>query len=157
MYLAGLPTGAPSADSQATQADDGDDEGMRVILNVFWLIFGGLEIALAYVIAGVICCILIITIPFGIAAFRIANYSLWPFGRTLVRDPDAGVASAIGNVIWIIFAGWWLALAHIVLAIAQFVTIIGIPLGLANLKLVPVSLVPLGRRVVSAESAAVGS
>jgi uncharacterized membrane protein YccF (DUF307 family) len=92
--------------------------------------------------------VLIVTIPFGIASFRMANYALWPFGRTLVRDPQAGVASAVGNIIWLIFAGWWLALGHIVAAIAQFVTIIGIPLGLANIKLVPVSLMPLGARIV---------
>ena len=103
-------------------------------------------------IAGIICCILIITIPFGIASFRMANYALWPFGRTMVKEPDAGVASAIGNVIWFIFAGWWLALGHLVTAIAQFVTIIGIPLGIANLKLIPVSLMPLGRRIVDSDS-----
>jgi uncharacterized membrane protein YccF (DUF307 family) len=120
---------------------------MRLILNVFWLIFGGLLIALGYAIAGVICCILIITIPFGIASFRMANYALWPFGRELVRKDTAGLGSAIGNVIWLIVAGWWLALGHIVTAIGQFVTIIGIPLGLANLKLVPVSLFPLGREI----------
>jgi uncharacterized membrane protein YccF (DUF307 family) len=127
---------------------------MRVILNVLWLIFGGLLIALAYAIAGVICCILIVTIPFGIASFRIANYALWPFGRTMVRDPDAGAASTVGNVIWLIVAGWWLALGHIVTAIAQFLTIIGIPLGIANIKLVPVSLTPLGHRIVDADSLA---
>jgi uncharacterized membrane protein YccF (DUF307 family) len=123
-------------------------------LNVLWLIFGGLLIALAYAIAGVICCILIVTIPFGIASFRIANYALWPFGRTMVRDPDAGAASTVGNVIWLIVAGWWLALGHIVTAIAQFLTIIGIPLGIANIKLVPVSLTPLGHRIVDADSLA---
>lgn len=127
-------------------------EGMRILLNIFWLIFGGLLIALGYALAGVICCILIITIPFGIASFRMANYALWPFGRTLVRDPGAGVASAVGNVIWFIVAGWWIALMHLVTAIAQFVTIIGIPLGLANIKLIPVSVMPLGRRVVVVET-----
>ncbi len=133
-------------------APTGDDDGMRLILNVFWLVFGGLIIALGYAVAGIVCFILIITIPFGIASFRMANYALWPFGRTLVREPTAGVASAIGNVIWLIFAGWWLALGHLVTAIAQFVTIIGIPLGLANLKLIPVSLMPLGRRIVDTDS-----
>ena len=123
-------------------------EGMRFILNVFWLIFGGLLIALSYAIAGIICFILIITIPFGIASFRMARYALWPFGRTMVKDPQAGAASAIGNVLWFIFAGWWLALEHVVTAIAQFVSIIGIPLGLANLKMVPVSVMPLGHRIV---------
>ena len=127
---------------------------MRLILNVLWLIFGGLFIALGYALAGVICCILIITIPFGIASFRMANYALWPFGRTMVRDPDAGAASTVGNVIWFIFAGWWLALGHIATAIVQFVTIIGIPLGIANIKMVPVSLTPLGHRIVDADDVA---
>jgi uncharacterized membrane protein YccF (DUF307 family) len=127
---------------------------MRLILNVLWLIFGGLFIALGYALAGVICCILIITIPFGIASFRMANYALWPFGRTMVRDPDAGAASTVGNVIWFIFAGWWLALGHIATAIVQFVTIIGIPLGIANIKMVPVSLTPLGHRIIDADDVA---
>ncbi len=120
---------------------------MRFLLNVFWLIFGGLLMALGYAIAGLICFILIVTIPFGIAAFRMANYTLWPFGREVVRRPEAGVASTIGNVIWVIVAGWWLALGHITASIAQFISIIGIPLGLANLKLVPISLFPLGVQI----------
>ena len=120
---------------------------MRFVLNVLWLIFGGLLLALGYAIAGVICFILVVTIPFGIAAFRMANYALWPFGRELVRRPTAGVASTAGNVIWFVVAGWWLALGHITTAIAQFITIIGIPLGLANIKLVPVSLFPLGHEI----------
>jgi uncharacterized membrane protein YccF (DUF307 family) len=121
---------------------------MRVLLNIVWLVFGGALLALGYAIAGVICCILIITIPFGLAAFRIANYALWPFGRTTRPKPSAGVASGIGNVIWFIVAGWWLALGHILTAIAQFITIIGIPLGIANIKLVPVSLFPLGHEII---------
>ncbi len=121
---------------------------VRVILNILWLVFGGLFLALGYAVAGLICFLLIVTIPFGVAAFRIANYTLWPFGRTLVPKETAGVASAIGNVLWIILFGWWLALGHIVTAVAQFITIIGIPLGLANIKLVPVSLLPLGHRIV---------
>ena len=120
---------------------------MRFVLNVLWLIFGGLLLALGYAIAGVICFILIVTIPFGVAAFRMANYALWPFGRELVRKPTAGVASTAGNIIWLIVAGWWLALGHITTAVAQFITIIGIPLGLANIKLVPVSLFPLGHEI----------
>ena len=120
---------------------------MRFILNVFWLVFGGLLLALGYAIAGLICFLLIVTIPFGIAAFRMANYALWPFGRDVVRRPDAGFASTIGNVLWVILFGWWLALGHITAAIAQFVSIIGIPLGLANLKLVPISLFPLGAEI----------
>ncbi|MEV5509843.1 YccF domain-containing protein [Streptomyces orinoci] len=121
---------------------------MRFILNVVWLVLCGLWMAIGYVIAGIICCLLIITIPFGIASFRIAGYALWPFGRTTVERPDAGAASLIGNVIWVVFAGWWLALGHIVTGIALCCTIIGIPLGIANFKLIPVSLMPLGREIV---------
>jgi uncharacterized membrane protein YccF (DUF307 family) len=120
---------------------------MRTILNVIWLIFAGIWLALAYAVAGIICCILIITIPFGIASFRIAAYALWPFGRTVVRDPQAGAMSTIGNIIWFIVAGLWLAIGHVVTAIPLFVSIIGIPLGIANLKMIPVSLVPLGARI----------
>ncbi|MFF7413725.1 YccF domain-containing protein [Streptomyces lydicus] len=121
---------------------------MKTLLNVLWLVLSGFWLALGYVLAGIICCILIITIPFGIASFRIAGYALWPFGRTTVLRHDAGVGSAVGNVIWIIFAGWWLALGHIVTGLALCVTIIGIPFGIANFKMIPISLVPLGRDIV---------
>jgi uncharacterized membrane protein YccF (DUF307 family) len=125
---------------------------MRTVLNVIWLLLCGIWMAIAYVVAGVICCVLIVTIPFGIASFRIANYALWPFGRTLVERRDAGVMSLVGNVVWIVFAGWWLALAHIVTGVALLVTIIGIPLALANFKLIPVSLMPLGRMIVPVDA-----
>jgi uncharacterized membrane protein YccF (DUF307 family) len=121
---------------------------VRTLLNVIWLLLCGIWMALGYVIAGIVCCVLIITIPFGLASFRIANFALWPFGRTLVHRRGAGAPSMIGNVIWIIVAGFWLAIAHVVTAIALALTIIGIPLALANLKLVPVSLTPLGRVIV---------
>ncbi|WP_084957845.1 YccF domain-containing protein [Thermoactinospora rubra] len=121
---------------------------MRTILNVIWLVFAGVWLALGYALAGVVCCLLIITIPFGIASFRIAAYALWPFGRTVVRDPEAGIMSAIGNVIWCVVAGIWLAIGHVVTSIPLFLSIIGIPLGVANLKMIPVSLLPLGARIV---------
>ncbi|MEV5328596.1 YccF domain-containing protein [Nonomuraea sp. NPDC052634] len=121
---------------------------MRTILNVIWLIFAGIWLAAGYALAGIICYILIITIPFGIASFRIAAYALWPFGRSVVRDPDAGAFTTIGNVIWLIFAGIWLAIGHVMTSIPLFISIIGIPMGIANLKLVPISLLPLGARIV---------
>jgi len=120
---------------------------MRIILNVLWLVFGGLVMAAAYTLAGVICFVLIVTIPFGIAAFRMAHLCLWPFGRVMVRRPDARLGSCVGNAIWLVLAGWWLALGHLVTGVVLCVTIIGIPLGLANLKLIPVSLTPLGREI----------
>jgi uncharacterized membrane protein YccF (DUF307 family) len=121
---------------------------MRILLNIIWLVLSGFWMAILYCVAGVICCLLVVTIPFGIASFRIANYALWPFGRTVVDRRDAGAGSLIGNVIWIIVAGWWIALGHVVTGVLQCLTIIGIPLGLANFKLVPISLLPLGREIV---------
>ncbi|WP_261556301.1 YccF domain-containing protein [Frankia tisae] len=125
---------------------------MRVLLNVIWLVLCGIWLALGYALAALICFILIITIPFGVASLRMANYALWPFGRRVVDRPDAGGASLVGNVLWIIFAGWWLALGHLTTGIALCLTIIGIPLGLANFKLIPVSLMPLGKEIVDVDS-----
>ncbi len=127
---------------------------MRTLLNIIWLILAGFWLFLGYVLAGVILFIFIITIPWSIAAFRTANYVLWPFGRTIVDKPTAGVGSFLGNVIWVIFAGWWLALAHIASGIALFITIIGIPLALADFKMVPISLMPLGKDIVSTRQGA---
>jgi uncharacterized membrane protein YccF (DUF307 family) len=123
------------------------------VLNLIWLVFGGLVLALGYAIAALVMLILIVTIPFGIAAGRMALFCVWPFGRTLIRRRDAGVASTIGNVIWFVLAGWWLALGHLITGVLMCVTIIGIPLGLANFKLIPVSLTPLGREIVDIEQA----
>ncbi|MDF0531999.1 YccF domain-containing protein [Tsukamurella sp. 8F] len=125
---------------------------MKTLLNIIWLVLCGFWMALGYVAAGVICCILIITIPFGIASFRIAAFALWPFGRTVVRRPTAGTASLIGNVIWLIVAGIWLAIGHITTGIALCLTVIGIPLGIANFKLIPVSLLPLGAEIVPTDA-----
>ncbi|MES9537061.1 YccF domain-containing protein [Actinomadura sp. NPDC000600] len=124
---------------------------MRTVLNILWLVLAGFWMAMGYVLAGIICFILIITIPFGIAAFRIAAYVLWPFGRTTVPRRDAGVGSFVGNVIWVIFAGWWLALGHLVTGFLLCLTIIGIPFGIANFKLIPISLAPLGVEIVPSD------
>lgn len=125
---------------------------MRLILNVIWLVFGGLWLALGYLVAALVSFLLIITIPFGFASLRIAAYALWPFGRTIVDKPTSGPGALIGNVIWVLLFGIWLAIGHLVSAVAMAVTIIGIPLALANLKLIPVSLMPLGKEIVSARS-----
>ena len=123
---------------------------LNAILNLIWLVLEGIWMALGYVIAGLVCFVLIITIPFGIAAFRIAGYVLWPFGRTVVPRPTAGIGSLIGNILWIILFGWWLALGHLIAGIALCITIIGIPLGLASFKIIPVTLMPLGVRIIPA-------
>ena len=124
---------------------------MRTLLNLIWLIFAGFWLALGYFLVGVICCVLVITFPFGVAAIRIARFALWPFGKTVVRRPGTGAMTAIGNVIWLVLAGVWLAIGHIVTGVALCLTVIGIPLGLANFKLIPVSLMPLGADIVSTE------
>ncbi|MEX0152303.1 YccF domain-containing protein [Microbacterium sp. LMI1-1-1.1] len=121
---------------------------MRLILNVLWLVLSGFWLFIGYMVAGVILCLLIVTIPWGIASFRIGAYALWPFGRDIRDRSTSGVFSLIGNVIWVVVAGWWLALSHILSGVALCLTIIGIPLGIANFKLVPVSLMPLGKEVV---------
>jgi uncharacterized membrane protein YccF (DUF307 family) len=121
---------------------------MRTLLNLIWLVLWGLWAAIGYALLGLLMFVFIITIPFGIASFRIAGYVLWPFGRTTVERPDAGAASLIGNVIWIVFAGFWLAVGHLVAGVGFCLTIIGIPFGIANFKLIPISLMPLGREIV---------
>jgi uncharacterized membrane protein YccF (DUF307 family) len=124
---------------------------MRLILNVIWFVLCGWWMALLYALAAIVCFILIITIPFGIAAMRIAGYVLWPFGRSIEVRRDAGLGSVIGNIIWIILIGWWLAIGHLTAGVALCLTIIGIPLGLANFKMIPISLIPLGVLVVDSD------
>ena len=126
---------------------------MRLILNVIWLVFGGLWLALGYLLAALICFVLIVTIPFGFASLRIASYALWPFGRTLVDKPGTRPGALIGNILWVVLFGWWLALGHLISAVAMAVTIIGIPLAIADLKLIPVSLLPLGKEIVPTDPA----
>lgn len=123
---------------------------MRTLGNLIWFIFGGLWLAIGYAIVGIICFVLIVTIPFGIQAFKLAGFVVWPFGRVVVqRERVMSGWAILGNVIWIIVAGIWMAIAHIVTGIVQCLTIIGIPLGLANFKLVPLAIAPFGREVVS--------
>lgn len=122
---------------------------MRTIGNLLWLVLAGFWLAVGYAIAGVLLCITIIGIPFGVQSFKLAGYSLWPFGRVVVTDPDAGVAlGCVGNVLWLVLAGWWLAIGHVLTGLALCLTVIGIPLGVANFKLALLALVPFGKTVV---------
>lgn len=122
---------------------------MRTLLNIIWLVLSGFWLAVGYALAGVLMCLLIISIPFGVAAFRLAAYVLWPFGRTVVRRTDAGAASTVGNVLWFLLIGLWMAIAHLVLGFVLCLTIVGIPLGLGNFKLAAVAIAPLGKEIVS--------
>ncbi len=123
---------------------------MKTLLNIIWVLLSGFWLFIGYMFAALIMFVLIVTIPWGIASARIAVYALWPFGKEVVDRPTAGVGSAIGNVIWVVLAGWWIALGHIVSGLALFVTIIGIPFGWANFKMVPVALLPLGKQIIDA-------
>lgn len=125
---------------------------MKTLLNIIWLLFGGLWLALGYIFFGVLACILIVTIPAGVASFRMASYALWPFGRSVVERSGRGAVGAVSagvmNVIWFLIAGLWLAIGHIMTAAAQAITIVGIPLAVANVKMIPVTCFPFGKEIV---------
>jgi uncharacterized membrane protein YccF (DUF307 family) len=122
---------------------------MRVVLNVLWLVLSGIWMAIAYVLAGAILCITIIGIPFGVQSFKLAMYALWPFGRALVPSSTRHKGlSVVGNILWFILAGWWLALGHLFTGILLCLTIIGIPLGIASFKMAGAALVPFGKEIV---------
>ena len=131
---------------------------VSLLLNLLWIVFGGLWMAVGWVIAAVIMAITIIGIPWARAAFNIASYTLFPFGRRAVSraehlgttDIGTGLLGLLGNIVWLVLAGWWLALGHIVTAILLAVTIIGIPFAWAHLKLAGIALWPIGKMIVDA-------
>ena len=124
---------------------------MKTLLNIIWLVFAGLWMAVGYLIAAVLLAVTIIGIPFAVQAVKLGIYALWPFGRALIQSPTRHKGlSAVGNVLWFVLAGWWLALGHVLTGIALCLTIIGIPLGIADFKMAGAALVPFGREVVTA-------
>ena len=128
---------------------------MRTIGNILWLVLAGFWLAVGYAGAGILLCLTIIGIPFGVQSFKLAGYSLWPFGRVVVEDRDASAALGfVGNVLWLVLAGWWLALGHVATGIVLCLTVIGIPLGVANFKLALLALVPFGKTVVPLDAIA---
>lgn len=130
---------------------------MRILLNLIWLITGGIWLALSYFLFGLLACVFIITIPVGVASFRMASYALWPFGRTVIETPRSGGLSAVANVVWFIVAGLGIAATHVTTALAQAITIIGIPLAIANLKMIPVTCFPFGKKIVDSHAVPPGS
>lgn len=122
---------------------------MRLLLNLIWLILAGLWLAISYLIAGVLLAITVIGLPFAKQSLKLAVYALWPFGRTLVPSPTRSVGlSVIGNVLWFVLAGWWLALSHLITGCLLCLTIIGIPLGVADFKMAGAALAPFGKEIV---------
>ena len=112
------------------------------------VLVGGMTLAVPGA-TGFVSRVTVVGIPFGVASFRVGMYALWPFGRELVKKPGAGVASGLGNFFWFILSGFWLAIAHAITGVLLCITVIGIPLVVANFKLVPVALMPLGREIVA--------
>lgn len=122
---------------------------MTTFGNILWLVLCGVWMSIVYFIAGVVAFVLIITIPFGVQAFKMSNYVLWPFGRTVVTREDATTFwTLVGNVIWILIGAWWLAIIHLLIAVLFFITIVGIPFAKANVKFARIILTPFGLRVV---------
>jgi uncharacterized membrane protein YccF (DUF307 family) len=121
---------------------------LSLVLNILWLVCGGLAAALAWLIAAALMAITIIGLPWSFGALRIALYTLLPFGQEMRSRPDAGLLSTLGNIVWFVLAGWWLAIIHLVLALALAITIIGLPFSWAHLKLASASLAPVGKEIV---------
>jgi uncharacterized membrane protein YccF (DUF307 family) len=136
---------------------------LSLLLNMAWIVCGGLWMALGWIVAAVIMVITIVGIPWAKAAFNIALYTLLPFGQKAVsradysgqEDVGTGLLGVLGNIIWLLLAGWWLALGHVIVAALLAVTIIGIPFAWAHLKLAGIALWPIGRMIVPADEAAV--
>jgi len=126
---------------------------VKTALNVIWVVLAGFWMWFAYMIAGVLNCITIVGIPLGLQAFKLASYALWPFGRMVINRPNRDVGlGCLGNAIWFVLGGWWLALLHLVTGLLLCITVIGIPLGIASLKLAGLALAPFGKQVVRRES-----
>jgi uncharacterized membrane protein YccF (DUF307 family) len=141
-----------------TSAADRVTAAVRTLGNILWLVLVGWWLATAYALAGVLNCLTIIGIPLGLQAFKLAGYALWPFGRVVVRIPDAhGAVSLLGNVIWLVLGGFVLVLVQLVAGVALCITIVGIPFGIACFKLAGLALTPFGRRVVSASAVPAGA
>ena|SRR5688500_11994640 len=122
---------------------------MNTIGNLLWLIFGGLYAAICYVIGGLVLCLTIIGIPFGLQCFKLAGFVLWPFGRMAIGNSSGtGCISLLLNIIWIVFGGIWLAVGHIIFGVLLFITIIGMPFARQHFKLVEISLLPFGKTIV---------
>lgn len=121
---------------------------VKTIGNILWFLLAGLWLSIGYAVAAVIMIILVVTAPFGIASWRLARYVIWPFGRSVVSRPDAGAASTIGNILWFVLAGLWIAIEHVIAGVLLCLTIIGIPFGIVSFRMAGLALAPLGKDIV---------
>lgn len=122
---------------------------MRLILNLIWFVLAGVWLAIGYLLAAVLLTLTIIGVPFAVQSIKLGTYALWPFGRTLVKaDTRNAPISVIGNILWFVLAGWWIALTHVVTGVLLCLTIIGIPLGIGDFKMAGAALAPFGRQIV---------
>ena len=145
------PTTPPPPVAVAIPVAPGRSGPLRVLGNILWFVLAGLWMGLGYLVAGVIQCVTVIGIPFGIQSFKLAGYAIWPFGRVVVQRTDRDQAlSCVGNVIWFVLSGLWLAIGHVITGLLLCLTIIGIPFGVASFKLAGLALVPFGKIVVRA-------
>ena len=121
---------------------------MKTLGNIIWLVFGGFLLFLHYILSGILMCLTIVGIPFGLQIFKIAHIALWPFGKEVVNiDSGSGILSFIMNILWIILGGFWLALHHFLWGIIFSITIVGIPFGIQHFKMARLALLPFGKRV----------
>ena len=129
---------------------------MRLLLNLLWFVLGGLVMGLGWALAGLLCAITVVGLPWARSCFVLARFSLWPFGQEAVSrreltgraDLGTGPLGLVGNGLWFLLAGWWLAMGHLGSALACFITIIGIPFGIQHIKLALIALAPVGMTVV---------
>ena len=120
---------------------------MRILGNILWLIFAGVWLAAGYFVAGLLLCITIIGIPFGIQAFKLAGFALWPFGRSVERTADGGCLEVVFNIVWLVLFGWEIFIAHLIAGVVLCITVIGIPFGIQAFKLSVLALWPFGYSV----------
>jgi uncharacterized membrane protein YccF (DUF307 family) len=131
---------------------------MRLLGNILWLVLAGLWLGLSYLFAGILNCLTIIGIPFGIQSFKLAGYAFWPFGRVVIERPNADRAlGCLGNGLWLIFGGLWLALFQVVLGLVFFLTILGIPFGIGSFRMAGLALWPFGKMVVREDEVPYGA
>lgn len=123
---------------------------MNILGNLIWLVFGGFFAAMGYFIGGLVLCLTIIGIPFGLQCFKLGLFALWPFGQQVIStSQNSGCLSLVLNIIWILCGGFWIAITHIVFGLLLFITIIGIPFAQQHFKMVEISLMPFGKQVVA--------